>query len=135
MLKSFWFAFLYQLRGIKDKDTIVKFVNENHNMLPEFMDKFDYEKTYRKLVTQETLERYATVFTIEEWSNPQILKWCIFYNYNRNELYADFVVGKHYAGIIYYRTKEDLDLALGEAGVDAVKEFMGIETKRKYGKW
>jgi hypothetical protein len=88
------------------------------------------------LEIDEAIRKWTYNFTDEEWKDPHIMKWALYMTHQKNNVFADFMIGKNYAGAYYYKTKEDVDSAIEEAGgIDNIREYLGYvrNIKRKYG--
>lgn len=91
----------------------------NHH--PVFRTEEEAEEYKRYL---EVLDKYKHEFTDEEWKNRDINKWYMHYFASSDELSKSYAYKFNLPNCTYFKTQEDVESFIEEAGEENVKKFM-----------
>nr|DAG69154.1 MAG TPA: hypothetical protein [Caudoviricetes sp.] len=72
----------------------------------------------------EILDKYKYEFSKEEWENRDIEKWRLYYFIVSDELTKSRAYKFKLANCTYFKTQEDVESFIEEAGEENVKKFM-----------
>lgn len=88
---------------------------------PVFFTKEEAEE-YRHYL--EMLDKYKYEFSKEEWENEYIKKWHLYYFADSDRLSEFCTYIFKYPNCTYFKTQEDAEAFIKEAGEENVKKFM-----------
>lgn len=91
----------------------------NHHLVFRTREKADEYKHYLEL-----LDKYKYNFSDEEWKNENIKKWHLYCHVGSGELKEYFGLILKSPNCVYFRTQEDAEDFIEEAGKDNIKKFM-----------
>ena len=72
----------------------------------------------------ELLDKYKYEFSDEEWKNEYLKKWYLYYFADNDELSESCVYLYNIPNCTYFKTQEDAEAFIKEAGEENVKRFM-----------
>lgn len=82
------------------------------------------EKAYEYKDYLELLDKYKYNFSDEEWLNSDILKWFVYYIHSSKLLNVGCNNVSKYPLTAYFKSEEDAEDFIEEAGKDNIKKFM-----------
>ena len=88
---------------------------------PVFRTREEVEEYKRYL---DVLDKYKHEFTYEEWENRDIEKWRLYYFIVSDELTKSRAYKFKLPNCTYFKTQEDVESFIKEAGEENVKKFM-----------
>lgn len=82
----------------------------------------ELEFKIERMKVYEELKRFAKDFTDKEWEDGQIKKYCIYFNFYRNNIGIDAVLSYKYS-ILYFESYEKAEEAITAVGKERVKKY------------
>jgi hypothetical protein len=127
------FELLYNIskmirNNVKPYD-VYNYLKAKIELIPVMKDD-EYQRVIKMLDVDNTLREHAYDFTMVEWENPNIIKWCLCFTHRDNEVCVDYVLSKCYANNYYYKTREDVVGLIQKIGDENLRVY--FNTKRKY---
>lgn len=114
--ESYWYVDSYGYVGseIEYDEWLIK-----HK--PVFRTREEVQQYKRYL---EVLDNYKCDFSNDEWKNENIKKWHLYCHVGSGELKEYFALILKSPNCVYFRTQEDAEDFIEEAGKDNIKKFM-----------
>lgn len=72
----------------------------------------------------DVLDEYKYKFSNDEWKDDDIEKWYLIYDYFREDLNIDCNTFTRRPSHAYFKSKEDAEDFIKEAGIENIKKFM-----------